>query len=376
MGIVVEGDTATGPKAEIFPGSPLIFLSTVAEMEARIASKRKNGFRIKARYIFIDCEKRHTEYLRSVIESSDYKEMLDKEVSIWTGDFNDLVNESITEVHRNSPKSGCSLFLLDQFGWSQVSLRSINIILSSLRKSEVFLTFMVDALVNYISEKKFDLSAFGKIDLKPEMVREFIRYRENDYLGARVLIQNFLYDHIRRTTAAPYYSPFMIKSPESHRSHWFLHLSKHHEARNEIGEIHWQETNTTTHHGRGGLRALGFTPTGDLDQFMLESFMDGHARAQSQEAVRSELPQLIYESVARNGSPNLIQIFGERCSDTPVVRSIIEPELVHLRDEGDLVILNAEGVPRPRTSTVEWSDRFQLAKAPTLFGPFSRLKRP
>ncbi|MBC7907133.1 MAG: three-Cys-motif partner protein TcmP [Rhodospirillaceae bacterium] len=361
--------------SESFPGSPLIFLKTVAEMESRIGAVRRNGFHIKARYIFIDSEKRHTEYLRAEIENSDFRHMLDKEISIWTGDFNVLVDEAIVEVRKNSPNAGCSLFLLDQFGWSQVSLASIRKILQTLRKSEVFLTFMVDALANYISEKSYDLQAFERIDVSPDLVREMLRYKEQDYLGARVLIQNFLYDHIREKTQAPYYSPFMIKSPEASRSHWFLHLSKHHEARNEIGEIHWQETNTTTHHGRSGLHALGFTPTGDLGQYMLESVMDDHARQLSRDAIREQMPRLIYDAVAGGGVPSLVDLFGSRCSDTPVVRSIIEPEIIRLRDEGDIVIRQEDGTIRPRTKTVEWTDRFELAKAPTLFGPFSKLKR-
>lgn len=360
--------------SESFPGSPLIFLSTVAEMEAKVALGRRKGFRIKARYIFIDNEKRHTDFLRSEIEASDFRHMLDNEVSIWTGDFNELVDSAILEVRKQSPNVGCSLFLLDQFGWSQVSLESIRKIMGNLKKSEVFLTFMVDALANYITEKKYDLAAFGRIDLSQGLVREMLTYKEECYLGARVLIQNFLYEHIREKTEALYYSPFMIKSPESHRSHWFLHLSKHHEARNEIGEIHWKENNTTTHHGRPAFHSLGFAPIGDLDQYMIDFVMDDHARNQSRDALREQMPRLIYDALTKGESPSLVSVFGSRCSDTPLVRSIIDPEIIRLRDEGDLVILDKDGNVRPRTKTLEWSDRFELAQSPRLFGPFRTLK--
>lgn len=360
---------------ESFPGSPLIFLSTVAEMEAKLAASRQKGFRIDARYIFIDSEKKHTEFLRSEIEGSAFRSMLDKEITIWTGDFNALADNAIHEVKKHSPRAGCSLFLLDQFGWSQVSLVSIRKIMQSLKKTEVFLTFMIDALSTFITDKKYDLSAFERIDISPEFVREMIRYKEEDSLGARVFIQNFLYGHIRNKTEAQYYSPFMIKSPEANRSHWFLHLSKHHEARNEIGEIHWQETNTTTHHGRPGFQALGFTPTGNPEQFMLESFLDSHARDESRTAVQVEMLPLIYEAVKHGAAPNLIELFGSRCSDTPLVRSIIEPEIIRLRDDGDIVIRQQDGSLRPRAKTLEWTDRFELSKAPTLFSPFSSLKK-
>ncbi|WP_083900826.1 three-Cys-motif partner protein TcmP [Azospirillum sp. B4] len=359
---------------DLFPGSPLIFLSTVTEMESRLAAQRAKGFNIRARYIFIDSEKRHIEFLRAEIEKTQFKDMLDKEISLWVGDFNDLVDNAIIEAKKNSQRVGCSIFLLDQFGWSQVALESIRKILNNLPKSEVFLTFMVDALANYISESNHDLSAFERIDISPDLVREMIRFKEEDYLGARVLIQNFLYDHIRKQTGAPYYSPFMIKSPESHRSHWLLHLSKHHEARNEIGEIHWQENNTTTHHGRGGFYSLGFTPTGDINQFMIESLMDDHARKVSREALIEEIPHLIEETLAQGKPVSLVTLFGSRCSDTPLVRSLIEPELLRLRDNHDLIIKSADGKLKPRSKSLEWTDRYEFTKEPTFFSKFLKKK--
>lgn len=355
-----------------FPGSPMIFLSTVADMESRITAGRSKKLNIRAKYIFIDQNKRHIEFLRSEIERSDFKHMLDKDIYLWVGDFNVLVDDAIHEARKNSSQVGCSIFLLDQFGWSQVALSSVRKILGELKKSEVFLTFMVDALANYISESKYDLSAFERIDLSPDLVREMIRYREEDYLGARVLIQNFLYDHIRRKTECPYYSPFMIKSPESHRSHWLLHLSKHHEARNEIGEIHWQENNTTTHHGRDGFNALGFTPTGNIDQFMIESLMDEHARMLSREALIREIPHLIEDTLKKGQAASLKTLFGSRCSDTPLVKSLIEPEILRLRDSGDLIIRNESGIIRPRAKNLEWTDMYEFTKEPTFFSIFRK----
>jgi three-Cys-motif partner protein len=355
---------------ESFPGSPMIFLSTVAEMESQIAAGRTKGFNIQARYIFIDNERRHTDYLRAEIESSAFRGLLDKEISIWTGDFNVLVDSAIAAVKQNSTKAGCSIFLLDQFGWSQVSLLSIRKILSSLQKSEVFLTFMVDALATYLADNKYDMSAFSRIDLPPEMVRDMLRFREEDYLGARVLIQNFMYDHIRKQTSAPYYSPFMIKSRESNRSHWFLHLSKHHEARNEIGEIHWQENNTTTHHGRPTFGSLGFTASERLDQYMIESFLDDHARNLSLTTFREEIPSLIGEATAVGRPANLIELFGKRSSDSPLVRSIVDPVLLELRDEGEVVIRRQDGTERPRTKTLDWTDSYELTKSPRFWTRF------
>ena len=62
---------------ETLPGSPLIFLETVAATEIRLNASPPKGFQIKANYIFVDENKSHTEYLRSEIENSPFKNQLE-----------------------------------------------------------------------------------------------------------------------------------------------------------------------------------------------------------------------------------------------------------------------------------------------------------
>ena len=44
-----------------------------------------------------------------------------------------------------------SLFLLDQYGWSDVSFKTIRKIFSELANPEILLTFAVDALINFFN---------------------------------------------------------------------------------------------------------------------------------------------------------------------------------------------------------------------------------
>jgi len=319
---------------EIIPGSPLLLRQTVADMEATLNVQRTKGFRINAKFIFIDQNAKHTEFLRSEIANSPFKEELDKTILIWTADFNNCISNAIKIVKMNSPRAGRAVFLLDQFGWSQVAFRSIRQILNDLNNAEVFLTFSVDALIDYLSESSFNMRAFGEIDIDPSFVRELIQVRQSEQVGYRALIQNSLYQHVQSATNAPYYSPFFIKSPDAHRSYWFIHLSKHREARNEIGMIHWSENNTTVHHGGPALGALGFTPGKGVDQFEMEYLFDDHAQALTKSALETQLPALVFDA-AKNGSAiSLEELFGLRCNDTPDVRPILQSALVSLRDEG------------------------------------------
>lgn len=370
----VDGYSGGGRYAigrDVVPGSPLIILEAVAAAEAKLNATRPKGFRINAEYIFVDQNPAHVEFLRAEISASPFKGELERSIKTWTGDFNERVDDAIRVVKARSPRAGRSVFLLDQYGWSQVAFRSIRAILEQLPKTEIFLTFSVDALIDYISDRSFEMRAFGAIDVDPALVQELIRFKQEEQLGYRALIQNGLYAHIQSSTNAPYYSPFFVKSPDAHRSYWLIHLSKHREARNEIGMIHWSENNTSIHHGGAGLNALGFAPGRGVDQLTFSYLFDGHARDLSRSALREQLPRLIYDAADTDVAPTLEDIFGLRCNDTPVVREMLEDVIVSLRDANEVIIADEAGRAKPRANTIEWSDRIVLAPQPSFFGPFS-----
>ncbi len=360
---------------KLVPGSPLILRSTVAAMEAKLSAQRPKGFRINAEFYFIDQAPDHIAFLRSELEASSFKDEIGKTIHIWTSDFNERVDDLIRAVKQRSPRAGRGIFLLDQYGWSQVAFRSVRAILEALPKAEAFLTFSVDALIDYLSDNSADLTkAFGEIDVDANYLRELVRIKESEQVGYRAAIQNCLYQHIQDKTGAPFYSPFFIKSPQAHRSYWFVHLSKHREARNEIGMIHWAESNTTVHHGGAGLNALGFTPQRTFEQLTLDYVFDGHARELSRSALKEQLPRIIYEAADADEAPTLEQLFTSRCNDTPVVRELLEEVLVELRLEQELSIIDSSGKERPRTNTIAWEDRIVPPKQRSMFSAFGKPK--
>lgn len=256
----------------------------------------------------------------------------------------------------------------------KVAFRSIRTILEQLPKAEVFLTFSVDALIDYLSARSPEMRAFGEIDVDPGLVRELIQIKQAEQVGYRALIQNSLYSHVQLMTGAPYYSPFFIKSPDAHRSYWFIHLSKHREARNEIGMIHWNENNTTIHHGGAGLHSLGFAPGADIEQMTMEYLFDDSAKAMSRSKLTTQLPRIIYEAAGTGDSLTLEQLFGLRCNDTPVVRELLQEVLLSLRNERELSVVDTSGRIKPRSNTIEWTDRIVISPQRSFFGSFSNFE--
>ena len=351
-------------------GSPMVLLEAVAAMQDKLNKTRKKGFEIKTDFLFVDLNRHHTDFLRAEIEQSSYADRLDKTIHIWTDDFNERVGDAIALAKRRSPQKGRSLFLLDQYGWSKVAFQSVRSILTALEKAEVFLTFNVDGLIDYMSEKRLEMNGYRNVDIDPGFLRELTKEKDENSAW-RTLIQNSLYQHLQAMTSAEYYSPFFIRSHDAHRSYWFVHLSRHREARNVIGNIHWQENNISLHHGGAGLQALGFSKGADPNQMMLGYLFDEHALATSKQVLQDQIPRMIRDAVDADVAPSLEQLFGSQCNDTPVTRELFEEVLVELRQLGELRIEDAYGKDKPRAVSVAWSDRIVLARQPSLFGPFS-----
>ena len=140
-----------------------------------------------------------TEFLRSEIEASPFNSEMGRTIHIWTVDFNERVDDLIRAVKARSPRVGRGIFLLDQYGWSQVAFRSVRAILDALPKAEVFLTFSVDSLIDYLSDRSSELTkAFGEIDVDPAFISELLRLKEGEQAGFRAALQNGLYGHIQQ----------------------------------------------------------------------------------------------------------------------------------------------------------------------------------
>lgn len=90
-------------------------------------------------------------------------------------------------------------------------------------------------------------------------------------------------------------------------------------------------------------------------------------RRNSRAALVKQLPDLIIKAADSDTAPTLDDLFGMNCNDTPVVREILEEVLVSLRDEKQLKLVTEDGKERPKTKTVEWSDRIVLPEQRTFF---------
>ena len=190
----------------------------------------------------------------------------------------------------------------------------------------------------------------------------------------RQVIQGFLYRHILERTGAHFYTPFFIHSPDSHRSYWLLHLSKHARARDEMARLHWSLSNTFVHPGKSGFNALGYDPSLDVDQLRLEFNFGSDARMDSINAAVEQLPRMIRDDTAGHGDPvSLRSLFEANCNETPLTLELVSDAIVRLRDEfREIEVFDADGKLRPRATRLSGKDLVRARNQRSFLKNFGR----
>lgn len=252
---------------KVVDGSPLRLLTAIDEARS-ILQARRSDFNLDVDFVFIDENRNHIAFLQEQLSERGYGPLIRSgKVRLISRSFEDVIPDVIAAIKKKG-RAHHSIFLLDQYGWSDVKLATVRRIMKELSNPEVIMTFMVDALINLLHDKTSSLSALAAIDYSREDVRELLDMKDAyGSKGWKRAIQNTVYRHIQRCTGADFYTPFFVHPPESHRDYWLIHLSKHHQAREEMGKVFWSTNNTMEHFGGAGFDALGFDPRIDVRQY-------------------------------------------------------------------------------------------------------------
>lgn len=216
----------------------------------------------------------------------------------------------------------------------------------ALPDAEVLLTFSTDALIDHLSEQPVLRKTLIRIGLEgfAESITEHIQRRSG---SERHAVQCVLSRELQTVTGTKFYTPFFITSPDAHRDYWFVHLSSHSRARDEMIKLHWRLQNRFSHYGGAGLNMLGYNPKYD-DALTGQGgfFFDDHAEKRARQALCEELPRALAERFTHGES------FDTICSavanETPSPRSFYHDAIIHGVNEGELEILDSESGKKRR----------------------------
>lgn len=358
-----SGGGAYADGAETRVGSPLVLLNAVEKAAVRLNAGREKPLEINARFIFVDDEPEHVAALRRELRSRGYSAD-DPRITILEGTFVDHLPTIMRQITATQRK-GRSIFFLDQFGYSDVPMSSIQTIFRSLDRAEVVLNFAIDSLLNYLQDASADLLLYRQFGIDARFIADWNR-RKDENMG-RAITQRALMAHIHTNSGAEFFTPFMLWSRTDNRWMMLAHLSQHQAARDKMLGVHWQEQNSFTHVGAGGLFNLGYDTRLIESCDALFNFSEIDRSALNKELVDA-LPSEVHR-IMNGGQLEVSCLLSEIGNRTAGTNDDIFQVLSELAQARELEVLSAQGKPKRAGTQISVKDRLILPTQPTLFFP-------
>lgn len=344
-------------------GSPFVFLEAAREAEALIAQGRKKPLRWNLDYFFVEKNKSARRHLRAALEERGYGARIDQDIHLVEGSFDDHASNLMQFVKRKSPIKGRSIFLLDQYGYSQVPVSQIRQIFNTLPTAEVILTFAVDAFINFASDSHATKQILDRIDL-PDVLKgrtlEEIKRVEKDF---RLYIQSCFYKALVEKCGAKFFTVFFIRTT-GHGDYWLVHLSQHPKARDVMTTVHWNKNNHFIHYGDAGLdmfRTLGYSTRADSRFTGQNEFgfcFDRTAGEASIDALVHQLTPLIH---AEPDGISFGELFAAHCNSSPADAHKYRVALERLIEHKEVTATSKDGARRFRASTIIGGDLIKIS---------------
>lgn len=352
---------ATG---ETVLGSPFIMLQAADEAEYLVNKGRQKKVVLDLDYFFVERDRGATVLLEHELIERGLGRRLGSDIFLRNAAFEDQADEIIQYVRKKSPRAGRAIFLLDQYGYSQVPTPLINKIIRELPGSEVILTFAVDALLNYVSDHNGVTQGLLEKIGTPDVLRgrsiEDIKKTETDW---RLFIQSCLYKDLVERCGARYFTLFFIRSAKGHGDYWLIHFSQKARARDVMTRIHWEKNTSFIHYGGAGIEmfsALGYVPKHDENFTGQMGFcFDVNAKDSSIEALSEQIPPLVYPDP---DGVTFGELFATTCNFSPASADVYRAALGNLMNLKEVEIFGKDGVQRRSANRIHDTDQIMAPR--------------
>jgi three-Cys-motif partner protein len=330
--------------SEFLPGSPLIMLRAMSAAEATASRARRKQFVLDVEYFFVEKLAPTMEYLQAELRESEEAHAQSHRIQFLSGCFSEHLNAILQRVEQRG-RSRRMIFVLDQYGFSDVRMADLRTVFNRLPNAEVILTIAIDWLIDHWTESAcYDqiLSNLG-VDLDTAYAASVKQEYPSDW---RFVIQHSLHRQFFLNSGAKYYTPFFIHSVDSHRAYWLLHFSGHSKARDAMMQLHWELENHFQHFGQFGFSMLGYDPRRDFEsvgQMKLPFGFDSFAAEETKNALLDQLPRRI--AAAKDGV-TFGHFFNSVVNETPATKDMIARQISQLTLEKDLEVRAQDGKRR------------------------------
>ena len=336
-------------------GSPLVFLR--ASEEAAFEIQQEKQFHLNAHYIFIDEKRAYIDFLKKVLIDRGYGQRLDKDIFLQCGLFQDRIDNVISYIQKRRGTAGRCIFLLDQYGWSDVPIFLLQKIFRNLRGAEVILTFAVDAMIDYMNTDTMYIKSMENTGFDIDITSNILS--EKSQKGYRAIAQYKLYRELIKNIGMKhlFHTNFFIKSSESSRSYWLLHFSTHPKARDEMMKLHWKFHNHFVHEGKSGFHMLMYDPRNDSSIVGQGSFsFDSISQQLNNKSLMYDIP----ESILQDEWIRVEDLFKRECNQTSATFDHILDAIKSLYEYGEIEVRTKADTEKRKKVKINKTDLIKI----------------
>lgn len=374
-GFAGGGEYLAEDGSQFHDGSPLIALQTVREAEATLNVGRTKARKVDAKFYFIEKLASNFDYLNALLNARLTADRLGKDVVLLKRAFQDAVGPVISDITSRAGGER-AIFLLDQYAYDQVPGPLLRTIFSQVKGAEVILTFNVDSLITFLSDKEQCRAKLQQIGLDRYIDWRTLESLKNSSPAAwRSAIQRNLARGLVEESGARHHTIFYITPAGSTSwTYWLVHLSNSFKARDVMMELHWQQANHFSHYLEPDIFTLGYrtnddeVATGQSGFDLGEAFQfDAIASNRCRSGLSEKLVPMIFDSGQPTPFAHLLENLG---SSTPATADMIRSALDHAIRAGDISAKSRDGTTRTKGTSLHADDILSAsAQRPLYFVP-------
>ncbi|MBS82251.1 three-Cys-motif partner protein TcmP [Variovorax sp.] len=245
---------------------------------------------------------------------------------------------------------------------NQVPGPLLRTIFSQVKGAEVILTFNVDSLITFLSDKEQCRTKLQQIGLDKYIDwRTLENLKNSSPVAWRSAIQRNLARGLVEESGAKHHTIFYITPAGSTSwTYWLVHLSNSFKARDVMMELHWQQANHFSHYLEPDIFTLGYRTNDDEEAtgqnglnlgqaFQFDAIASDRCRA----GLSEKLVPLIFDSSQPILFGRLLENIG---SSTPATVDMIRLALDPAIRAGDLSAKSKDGKTRAKGTTIHSDD--------------------
>lgn len=360
-GFAGGGEYSGESESGFHDGSPLIALDAVQVQEALLNIGRVKPRKVDAKYYFVEKLSCNFAYLQQLLNARLPVGRIGNDVVLVKDAFQNAVEPIMADIRRRAGGER-AIFLLDQYAYDQVPAPLLRRIFARVKNAEVILTFNVDSLISFLSDKEPSRLKLAEMGLDQYVDWASLEQLKSASPGVwRSAIQRNLARGLVEASGARHYTIFYITPMGSTSwTYWLVHLSNSFKARDVMMELHWQQANHFSHYLEPDLFTLGYAGNSDGEATRQVHFdlgeahhFDAVASLRCTTGLTEKLVPAIYDRSAPLPFAQLLETVG---SQTPATADMIRTALDPAIRAGDILVQAADGAKRTKGSSLRTTD--------------------